>query len=276
MRRGGRSPEPESRRAHYNRHVATTRTEALILRSVNFAESDRILQLLVPDVGRITVIAKGARRSVKRFFGTLDFFNHLEIQYDQRRSNSMARLDQAVLIRPFSNLRTDPTRFAMGCYLLELMDRLAPQGGVRDETRRLFGFLLRALQAIEARPVDARLRVLLELRALEALGLCPELSRCVRCGKQVAGLPGRLAFSVPDGGPVCSSCSAGAEGLLPVERGTLRVLEQGLRFELDQLQRLVLQPAVLDDARRLLSRFYRFHVGVELRSQGFLDEILSA
>ena len=47
--------------------MATFQTEALILRAVDFGESDRILHLLVPDMGRLTAIAKGARRSVRRF-----------------------------------------------------------------------------------------------------------------------------------------------------------------------------------------------------------------
>ncbi|GAG51712.1 unnamed protein product, partial [marine sediment metagenome] len=59
--------------------MAAIHTEALILRSVDFGESDRIVHLLVPEAGRLTAIAKGARRSFKRFPGTLDLFNHLRV-----------------------------------------------------------------------------------------------------------------------------------------------------------------------------------------------------
>jgi DNA repair protein RecO (recombination protein O) len=124
--------------------------------------------------------------------------------------------------------------------------------------------------------VDARLRTLLELRALEALGLCPELRRCVRCGEDVGVRAGDVRFRVADGGPVCASCAPAAEGLLPVQLGTLRSLEQGLHFELDHLHRLVLSPEILAEARGLVTRFQRFHVGVELRSERFLDEVLSS
>jgi DNA repair protein RecO (recombination protein O) len=254
--------------------VPALRTEALILRSVDFAESDRVLHLLVPQAGRITAIAKGARRSVRRFAGTLDLFNLLRVQLDRRRQTAMARLDQATLIRSFPALRSDPARFAMGCYLLELLDRLAPEGGAGADTRRLFAFALDALEAVSDRPVDTRQRTLLELRALEALGLCPELRRCVRCGREVGGR-GEVGFHVADGGPVCGTCAPAAEGCLPVRLGTLRALEQGLRFEFDQLHRLSLGPATLAEARGLLGRFQRFHVGVELRSERFLDQVLA-
>jgi DNA repair protein RecO (recombination protein O) len=163
--------------------VANTTTEALVLRAVDFGESDRIVHLLVPDAGRLTAIAKGARRSVRRFPGTLDLFNHLRVQVERRRSSGLARLEQATLIEPFTPLRRSPARFALGCYLLELLDRLAPEGAARADGRRLFSFALAALRTVATpRRIDSRLRTLLELRALDALGLRPELNRCVRSG----------------------------------------------------------------------------------------------
>jgi DNA repair protein RecO (recombination protein O) len=83
--------------------VANRTTEALVLRSVEFGESDLIVHLLMPDAGRLTAIAKGARRSLRRFPGTLDLFNHLRVQVAQRRSAGLARLEQATLIEPFTS-----------------------------------------------------------------------------------------------------------------------------------------------------------------------------
>jgi DNA repair protein RecO (recombination protein O) len=254
--------------------VKGIRTEALILRTVDFGESDRILHLLIPDSGRLTAIAKGARRSVRRFAGTLDLFNHLRVQVDLRRpAATMARLDQARLIESFDALRVDPVRFAFGCYLLEIFDRLAPDGGDRTDMRRLFAFALEALRAISTREPSARLRTLLELRALDALGLRPELRYCVRCG-EAAGRGVQVDFHVADGGAVCGACAVRLEGLLRVHLGTLRVLEQGLRFDFDRLDRLGMGRQTLDEAQRLVSRFQRFHIGVELRSERFLDRML--
>jgi DNA repair protein RecO (recombination protein O) len=258
--------------------VANTTTEALVLRSVDFGESDRIVHLLVADAGRLTAIAKGARRSLRRFPGTLDLFNHLRIQVERRRSAGLARLEQATLIEAFTPLRSEPARFALGCYLLELLDRLAPEGADRADGRRLFGFALAALRTIATpRRIDSRLRTLLELRALDALGLRPELSRCVRCGSDLPdGGAGEVAFAVADGGPVCAGCLRDGEPVLRVHRGTLRALDQGLRFELERLDRLVMNRHTLEESRRILDRFQRYHTGVELRSERFLDEMLEA
>ena len=252
--------------------MVTMRTQALVLRSVDFGESDRVLHLLVPESGRLPVIAKGARRSVKRFSGTLDYFNYLAVQIDRRRSTVMARLDQATLIRTYSSLRSDPKRFALGCYLLELLDRLAPEGAGRAEARQLFELALASLEMIATWNADVRLRTLLELRLLDGLGLRPELRSCVRCGR--APETPEVDFHVAEGGPVCGACAAQLQGLIRVHLGTLRALEQGLRFAPEQLDRLALGGATLDEARRLIERFRRFHVGLALKSEPFLDSAL--
>ena len=253
--------------------MTSIRTEALILRSVDFGESDRILHLLVPEIGRLPVIAKGARRSVRRFSGTLDLFNHVKIQVDIRRPNSLARLDQASLIDPFIAMRSESARFALGCYLLELFDRLAPERGVRTDMQRLFSFALGALRMVAERAPDLRLRTLIELRALDALGLRPEFSRCVRCGSAPAGRS-PIGFHVAEGGVVCDPCCAQIDGIQRVHPGTLRTLEQGLRLDLERLDRLAMSGPSLAEAHQLLTRFQRFHLGVELRSGPYLDRVL--
>lgn len=232
------------------------------------------MQILTPETGRLTAIAKGARRSKKRFGGNLDFFNLLRVQIDRRNPSKMARLDAATLLESWEALRTHPARYALGCYLLELLGRLAPEEGARADTRRLFGFARSALRTVASLEPNARLRVLLELRTLDALGLRPELRRCVRCGSEPER--GEVGFHVADGGPVCGACGLRLEGLLRVRLGTLRALEASLRLPLDGLPRLALGGEALEEARRLISRFARFHLGLELRSERFLDEILVA
>jgi DNA repair protein RecO (recombination protein O) len=253
--------------------VANRTTEALVLRSVAFGESDLIVHLLVPESGRLTAIAKGARRSTRRFPGLLDLFNHLRVEVERPRRGSLARLEHARLIEAFVGLRTDARRFALACYLLELLDRLAPEGGARRDLERLFAFARDALASLARGRPDRRARALLELRALAALGLRPELRRCVRCGREAFG-SGPLVFHVPEGGPVCGSCERPGDAGVAVHLGTLRALERGASLPLGHMERLALPPEALDEAQRLLDRFLRFHVGLELRSRVFLERAL--
>jgi DNA repair protein RecO (recombination protein O) len=247
-------------------------TEALVLRAVDLGESDRVVHLLTPETGRIAAIAKGARRSVKRFPGTLDFFNQLNVQIERKKGVAqLARLEHAKLIRAFHGIREDAGRFALGCYLLELLDRLAPEGGRRGDLAALYRFALDALAAIDTLPPAPRLRALLELRLLAA-GLRPELATCVRCGRAIT--TPRAQFWIAEGGAICETCTAPHEQGIPIQLGTLRALEQSLAFPLANTGRIALGDVALREAQTVIGRFLRFHVGVELRSERFLAERL--
>jgi DNA repair protein RecO (recombination protein O) len=258
--------------------VATLHTEALVLRAVDFGESDRIVHLLTPAAGRLPAIAKGARRSRRRFPGTLDLMNRLAVQIERRRPAALPRLEGARLLHTFEAVRGDVRRFALGCYLLELLDRLAPEGGAPADLARLYRFAVESLAWLEREAPDTRIRTLLELRALAALGLRPELLRCVRCGKPVEDGAARIRFLIAEGGPTCEACADGAAlgAALPVHVGTLRTLDRALSIpRAEGLGRIALRGAVLDEAARLVARFLGFHVGVELASRRILDEQLT-
>lgn len=253
------------------------RCEALLLRAVDYGESDRIVHLLTADAGRLTAIAKAARRSHRRFPGTLDVFNHLAVEGRLKPRASMAFLEKATLLDPFLGLRRAPARYALASFLVEMLDRLAPEGLARDDAERLFAYAIESLRLIARATPSGSLRLILELRALDALGLRPELRRCVRCGR-VAGdeiaHDHRVHFHVPDGGIVCTACSLRLDGLVPVDLGTLRSLEAGLAAAPERVDEVALSARMLAQAARLVFRFQRFHVGVELRSERFLDEVL--
>lgn len=249
--------------------------EAIVLRAVEFGESDVIAHLLMPEIGRLTVMAKHARKSQRRFPGSLDLFNHVWVRVSRRRRSSLGFLEQAVLQDPFLALRGGLERFALASYLIELLDRMAPEEGASADTRRLFGFALSALSAVGELEPDSRLRCFMELRAFDALGLRPEFEHCVRCGIRPSGP--RVSFHVPDGGVICGAHGAeGSTGVLPVHLGTLRVLQQALVYDLGHLSRLNLGHQALAETEQILFRFQRFHMGFELRSERFLEASLSS
>jgi DNA repair protein RecO (recombination protein O) len=245
-----------------------------VLRTVEFGEADLIVHLLTPTRGRVTAMAKHARKSVRRFPGSLDLFNQLEVRIHPRRRGGMPLLDRARLVDPFLALRDDSGRYGLACYVMELLSRLAPEEGAGPEMRVIYDFALDVLQSLERVRPDERTRVLVELRALDALGLRPELRCCVRCGREVEGPA--VSFHVAEGGVVCRRCSRGEELPLRAHLGTLRTLEQGFRFSLAELSRLALAGTALSEAHRIVARFQRYHLGIELRSERFLNQVLRA
>lgn len=253
--------------------MAGVQCEAVVLRVLEFGESDRIVHLLTPAWGRVTAIAKGAKRSRKRFSGTLDLFHHLSVQLERRRPSSMIRLEHTRLLDAHESLRVDPRRFALASYLTELLDRLATEGGMPRDAARIFDAAVATLGGLEYLPADMGTLVLLELRLLAVLGLRPELTSCVRCG-QGLGHAETTRFHVAEGGPLCALCGADDAAAIPVQLGTLRALDHSLRIPLARLDRLHLSPRAQREARALVRRFQRFHVGLELRSERVVEGML--
>ena len=250
--------------------MADHKTEAILLRAVDIGETDRIVHFLTPDLGRVTAMAKSARKSVKRFPGTLDLMYHLRVEL-QIRPQRMTYIGKAQLISPFLELRAVPSRFALGCYLVELLGRLAPEGSAGGDSRRLFDFALGTMHDIESLEPGPKLRLFLMLESLCALGLRPELRHCVRCGDELLG-SAAFAFHFGEGGAHCSNCKREEGSSVPVHLGTLRALEQGLHLGIDKLDRLKIADREMREAEQLVGRFHRFHVGLELRSEAFLSE----
>ena len=245
-------------------------TRALVLRVVAFGETDRIVHLLTPTWGLVSAIAKGAARSRRRFCGALDLFHVLAVRLSRRRSAALAQLESARLLDAMVPLREHPDRFALACYLVELVARVG--GGGDADAAALFRVARGALEVVAQREVGAELPILLPLRLLDVLGLRPELRCCVRCGRPCDG-PGAIFFHVAEGGPRCGSCEGGSEAALAIQLGTLRVLDRGLRLPLPYIRRLALSPSSRAEGGELVRRFTRFHLGVALRSEGVLAQL---
>lgn len=249
--------------------------DAIVLRTLDYGESDRIVRLLARERGRLTVIAKHARKSNRRFPGSLDCFNTLRVEIRIRPRNPLGFLERGVLISPFLGLRKSLSRFALASYLVEILDRMAPENGAPEDTERLFAFAEGALHAIAGLDPDPRLRVLFELRILDALGLRPQFVACVRCGQRVQ--TARVDFLVAEGGVVCSTHVPKGDALvMSLHLGTLRALEQSFSYPLNQLGRLALGPGALSEAQQLLLGFCRFHLGLELKTESVLARALES
>ena len=125
------------------------RTRALVLRCFDQRESDRLIHLYTESCGRVSVIAKGARRSRRRFPGVLEILTLLDVRIVDPPRASMMRLEGARLAAPFEGLVNDLGRYAIACQLLELLDRLT---GEREANPELFHFAVGVLDVLRVEP----------------------------------------------------------------------------------------------------------------------------
>ncbi|MDQ3998472.1 MAG: DNA repair protein RecO, partial [Gemmatimonadota bacterium] len=193
-------------------------TEAIVLHSFDYLESSRVLRLATRDAGVRSVIAKGARRSSRRFGGGLDLFSrgvaHLYTKAG-RDLDTLAGFDD---LRAGIQLGSDLGRFTGASAIAELTLRFSREASADPA---LYDAVAGALEAItSAAPDQTRAAVLAGAwRIVAELGFAPALDECAECH---ATLPVQdvVMFSHPAGGALCGRCSRLARG---------RVLPAGAR-----------------------------------------------
>ena len=183
------------------------KTEAIVLRTMELGEADRVLSVLTPRLGKLRVIAKGVRRPRSRIGGGLQPFSDVQLVLAVGRTFDV--VTSSSLEDPHLGLRNDLHSTAAAWYVVELTDRFCEGAADSHEAFRLLAQVLSALDAGDAvsREVIARW---FELHLLEAMGFRPELTRCLECGAQIE--PEGNVFSAAGGGVVCPSCAHAALG----------------------------------------------------------------
>src|SRR5581483_11989029 len=196
------------------------RTAAVVLRTRDLGEHDRLVSLYTRDLGRLTAVARSARRVRSRFGGALELFTWGDAVGFERPGRELLRLDQFDIHRSFRRLREDLERLGQGARIVEAVARLTAE---RDPQPGCFHLLTRALRALETRH-PGRVQLAFALRFLDLTGHRPRLDRCAGCGRPV-GTAG-VGFDPGQGGVTCAGCRpAGAAPVSPRVLGALRGLQ---------------------------------------------------
>ncbi len=188
--------------------MPTYREQGIVLRTVKLGETDRILHLYTQGRGLVRAVAKGVRRPGSRFGGRLEPYSHVELLLYEGRNLDV--IQQAELLAPHANVRSDFALSAAGAVIAELVDAVATEG---ERDNRLFLLLRAGLQALDAQPSDPSVFVdAFLLRVAGAVGFHVFTERCAGCRAE-----GPHAFlSVVRGGTLCADCApTGTKAVAP-------------------------------------------------------------
>ena len=241
----------------------------MVLRTVAYGESDRVVVLLCARRGKVSALAKGARRSQRRFAGGLGLLQLGRATLAERPGAELARLDRFEPTETWPGLYTDLGKIAHAGYAAELLDALAPP---RQPDPPIFALACAFARALEAGEARVELLRVFELTLLDRAGLRPVLDRCVACGRPADDGAGQRV-DPHRGGIVCGRC--GGEG--PLLDGAARTaLRAAQATDLADAHALHLAPAARPGARAALQAILGAHLGRTLRSVDFIDKLNQA
>ena len=247
--------------------MALLATDAIVLHSFDYLESSRILRLVTREAGVRSVLAKGARRSSRRFGSALDLFAQGSAQLYAKPGRDLDTLSAFDVTQQRTELGEDLGRFAGASAVAELTLRF---GGQAAEAA-LFDAVALALDALARAPRESALATTLASawHIVAELGFSPAVDVCAECHTALAA-DATVMFSHPSGGALCARCGrlAPSGRVLPPEaRAALREFLLGRRV------------SALDDAsgrahQRLLREFLTEHLtdGRPMRAMELWEE----
>ena len=125
-------------------------SEAVILRSSNFGEADKLVSFFSRTLGRLRGVAPNARRSRRRFGAALEPLSHVRLWFFERERDDLVRLSESELIEPFYDARGDYERSVALNQVAELSDLLLPEREPAERSFRLLLAVLRGFQQAES------------------------------------------------------------------------------------------------------------------------------
>jgi DNA repair protein RecO (recombination protein O) len=247
-------------------------TPAILLRRLDYGDYDLILTFLSLQRGKISLIAKSAKKSTKRFAGTLELFSLVEVVGSTGKRRGLPVLKEAALISPYSTIRGDIKKTAYASYWCELIYNWLEENQEQAQIYYLLKYVLGELDGGASTPTE--LSVLFQMRLLYISGYRPNLSQCANCRKNLETIDTQqVVFDVAKGAILCQSCVSGSSGRIRLSKGTIKHLIWFESGDLKKASRVRFGTQALKESIELLEAFVPYILGMQPRSLKFLKQI---
>lgn len=231
--------------------VTRTTTRAIILKRVPYGDADWIVAFFSRDGGRMSGIARSARKSLRRFGSGLEPGAVTQLTYVSRANSDLVRLEESQVVYSTTGIMSSLVRIEAHARALRFaLSFLKDHQAAPEKFDLLEGYIAHISQV----DPSASDRLGFELKWLSLAGFAPALDHCASCG----GVPGdAAAFSTEHGGVMCSVCSRG-------DRRSF-VLSSRMRDTLSELLATPLGEEVSMDAEQsiahLITRYTEYVLG---------------
>ncbi len=260
-----------------------TKTEAVVLKSMNYRDSSKIVTFYTRRFGKVKCIAKGARQLKSKFGAGLEPITNVSLVMYKKEHRDLQLVSQCDAIKTYKSIHSELERMAVALAVLELVNHL-----VHDEEGNdaLYDLLVGTLDEIErARKNFLNLFFAFEIRCASLFGFSPDLEKCALCGRSLDDIcvDGSAVFQLSRGSVVCARCGGQAaavkttsllpgksvrhgvagrnadEGNVRVSVGTLKVLHRLLTARLDSVSTVELTMRAGNEIDGTLRLYLRQH-----------------
>ena len=247
---------------------------AILLKRINFGDYDQIITFYTLARGKMSIIAKYARKSTKRFAGILEPFSAMEIICSSGKGNRLPVLQEATLKEPFPGIRTNIYKTAYASLWIELIDKWVEDG---EQHTELFNLLWHVLEKLNKDTIPKEtISILFQIKFMILAGMGPNLSCCTTCKTKTDDIKqNRIYFDLDKGGLICAGCSQ--EGIqkrrILLTKGTVKQLLWVGNNELPIAQKIKFSTNATKESLFFLETFVPYHIKKMPKSLDFLRQI---
>jgi DNA repair protein RecO (recombination protein O) len=245
------------------------KASGFVLRSLQYGESDLIVTFYTREFGKLKGIAKGAKRSRKRFANVFEPFSLTQMIFSRRNRDALAFIDSCEILEHFAPIRLDLEKTLTASYFIDLAEHFSPEGKRND---KVFALLADFLSLLTREDVSESIIRFFEMRLLKAVGFEPSLAACVRCKTPVTN--GAAYYFFPnEGGIFCAACARPERYDQSVSAGAVRTLLLGKDMELDKMKMISMTESLAFESRSILCGFISHVLGKEIKSLKVLEQV---
>ncbi|MHB8481412.1 MAG: DNA repair protein RecO [Nitrospiria bacterium] len=228
-------------------------TDAIVINSLKLGEADRLMTFYSSRLGKIKVVAPGARKTKNKYGSSLEPFTHGRLVIYDKNPQVMYRLFQSDIIESFQKVRSDYDKIIYTSNFCLLVDSLSAEG---DPSPSVFNLFLKLLDYLKSFTVTLHVVHLFKVKLIGYAGYEMCLDRCVKCREPRP----QVSFSPILGGIVCSSClPLNAGQSFPVSMAAQAILKQTFKLDPDLIPRIKPSEEVIKEISRILDVFI-FHI----------------
>ena len=250
--------------------MSSEKTLAIVVRIVEFSETSLVATLFTENFGKISALAKGARRAKGPFDGALDLLSICRVVFLPKSTGSLDLLTEAKLQQCFRAASRNLSSLNAAYYVAEMLRELTDE---HDPHPELFHFARNTLVALDSLETGQNQEVSqyvmrFELTALRLLGHAPSLRHCAGCGREIR-VARRVAFGLIAGGVLCEQCRQGKRQVASISAGAINTMLQ-LAEETELPDDIKVPQSNAGEIRGLLNRYMCNLLGHRPKTQELL------
>lgn len=240
------------------------RIEGIVLKTQDYGESNKIVTIYSREGGKVTAMARGAKKPASRLAAITQPFTHGSFLVQQGRG--MGTMQQGEQMESYRHIREDIEATAYASFVVELIDRAVEE---RTAQPAIFNLLQQALYAISEEYDPEAIALFVEWKMLPVTGIYPTLHQCANCG----ATDGEFAFSFQQIGFLCHRCFDIDRYIIRLTPAQVKLIRTFYTVPIEQVGKLTLKKETKTFIKKIVRTIYEEQTGIRLKSRSFIDQL---